>query len=274
MRPASFCEADAPAARGGAAAGRRRHLGAAGGALRADELGIVTDAEVRAAVADGRCRSTRRCGGSRARPCRRCRRRQLAVEAAVDMLAAGAEHLAVLDGGQVSGMLSSADLLGLDARSPIALRHTILGAADEEALVRAAGQLPHAVSAADARRRAAARARPGAQPPARRGRRAADRLLDLAARAGAGGRGPGSISAAPPAASSRWPPTRTTRWPTRIPSRTPRTPVDALLRAARRRMSTTAWSGAGSASTTTACWRAGGCGGCPRPAGCGRSTSA
>ena len=38
-------------------------------------------------------------------------------------------------------MLSSADLLGLDARSPIALRHTILGAADEDALVRAAGQL-------------------------------------------------------------------------------------------------------------------------------------
>ena len=55
------------------------------------------------------------------------------------MLAAGAEHMAVLDGERVCGMLSAADLLGLDARSPIALRHTILGAADEDALVRAAG---------------------------------------------------------------------------------------------------------------------------------------
>jgi CBS domain-containing protein len=66
---------------------------------------------------------------------------QLAVEAAVDMLAAGAEHLVVLDGGDVSGVLSSADMLGLDARSPIALRHAILGAADEDTLVRVAGEL-------------------------------------------------------------------------------------------------------------------------------------
>ena len=34
-------------------------------------------------------------------------------------------------------MLSAADLLGLDARSPIGLRHTILGAADEAELVAA-----------------------------------------------------------------------------------------------------------------------------------------
>ena len=55
------------------------------------------------------------------------------------MVAAGAEHLAVLDGEQVCGMLSAADLLGLDARSPIALRHTILGPPTRTALVRAAG---------------------------------------------------------------------------------------------------------------------------------------
>ena len=110
---------------------------------------------------------------------------QLAVEATVDMLAAGADHVAVLDGGEVCGMLSARDLLGLDARSPIALRHTILGAADEDALVRAAARAPEAVPAADARRGAAARPRPGAEPPARRGGRAADRLLDLEPRAGA-----------------------------------------------------------------------------------------
>jgi CBS domain-containing protein len=67
---------------------------------------------------------------------------QLAVEAIVDMLAAGTDHVAVLDGDEVRGTLSATDLLGLDARSPIALRHTILGAADEEGLARAAEHLP------------------------------------------------------------------------------------------------------------------------------------
>jgi CBS domain-containing protein len=67
---------------------------------------------------------------------------QLAVEATVEMLASCAEHLVVTDGGRVAGLLSATDLLGLDARSPIALRHTILGAADEEVLARAAAQMP------------------------------------------------------------------------------------------------------------------------------------
>jgi CBS domain-containing protein len=39
-------------------------------------------------------------------------------------------------------MLSATDLLGLDARSPIALRHMILGAPDEDALVHATQELP------------------------------------------------------------------------------------------------------------------------------------
>ena len=60
----------------------------------------------------------------------------------------------VLDGERVCGMLSAADLLGLDARSPIALRHMLLGAPDEDALVRAAGAAAEAVPAAVARRRA------------------------------------------------------------------------------------------------------------------------
>jgi CBS domain-containing protein len=58
------------------------------------------------------------------------------------MLAAGCEHLAVLDGDQICGLLSATDLLGLDTRSPIALRHMLLGAPDEDTLVRAAGEIP------------------------------------------------------------------------------------------------------------------------------------
>jgi CBS domain-containing protein len=67
---------------------------------------------------------------------------QLAVEAAVDMLAADVSAVAVTDGGRVLGLLSAAELVGLDAQSPIALRHMILGAADEDGLVRSAAHLP------------------------------------------------------------------------------------------------------------------------------------
>ncbi|HWF36801.1 MAG TPA: putative nucleotidyltransferase substrate binding domain-containing protein [Solirubrobacteraceae bacterium] len=107
----------------------------------ADALGIITDADVRAHVA---------AGGSVDAPARALARTpvptvhasQLAVEATVDMLAAGAEHVAVADNGAVAGLLSAGDLLGLDARSPIALRHTINGAADEDVLVGAVSHLP------------------------------------------------------------------------------------------------------------------------------------
>jgi CBS domain-containing protein len=68
--------------------------------------------------------------------------RQLAIEATVDMLAAGVEHMAVLDGGRVCGVLSAADLLGLDANSPIGLRHRILGAADAGVLAQVVSHLP------------------------------------------------------------------------------------------------------------------------------------
>ncbi len=140
MRPASFCDAEESVRE----AARRLGDGATPELLvrlGPDELGIVTDADVRAAVADGAMSFDRPVRGIARSPVPTVPAAQLAVEAAVDMLAAGAEHFVVLDGGQVSGMLSSADLLGLDARSPIALRHAILGAADEDALVRVAGEL-------------------------------------------------------------------------------------------------------------------------------------
>jgi CBS domain-containing protein len=108
-----------------------------------DALGIVTDGDIRAHVAAR--------GASTDAPVRTIARSpvptvsisELAVEATIDMLAAGAEHVAVADaGGRISGLLSATDLLGLDARGPIALRHTINGAADEDVLVRAVSHLP------------------------------------------------------------------------------------------------------------------------------------
>ena len=141
MRPAVFCEPEEPL---DAAAAR---LGADGQAaallvrLADEHLGLVTDAEVREWVAEGR-RDGDVPVAAIARPAQTVPAGQLAVEATVDMLAAGVEHMAVLDGERVCGLLSAADLLGLDARSPIALRHTILGAADEDVLARAAEHLP------------------------------------------------------------------------------------------------------------------------------------
>jgi CBS domain-containing protein len=106
-------------------------------------VGIVTDGEIRAAVAgadagalDGPLSAIARA------PVPTVPASQLAVEATIDMLASSSDHLAVLDGGKIAGLVSSGDLIGLDARSPIALRHTILGAGDEDELVRAVGQLP------------------------------------------------------------------------------------------------------------------------------------
>ena len=107
------------------------------------ELGIVTDAEIRAAVASADGATLDLPVGAIARtPVPTVPVAQLAVEATIDMLAAGTEHVAVLDNERVCGVLSAADLLGLDARSPIALRHMIQGAADEEELIRTVGQLP------------------------------------------------------------------------------------------------------------------------------------
>jgi CBS domain-containing protein len=107
------------------------------------ELGIVTDADVRAHVASAEGSIDAPVRGIARSPVPTIEVSQLAVEATVDMLAAGTEHVAVVDdGGRVAGVLSVTDLLGLDARSPIALRHTINGAADEDVLIRAVSHLP------------------------------------------------------------------------------------------------------------------------------------
>ena len=144
MRPAVFCEADQPLREVARELDRPEVTVVL---LRLAEdgpagLGIVSDGDVRAWIA--------REGGSLDAPARTAARMpvpsvpagQLAVEATVDMLAAGTDHLAVLDGSEICGTLSATDLLGLDARSPIALRHTILGAADERVLAGAAAHLP------------------------------------------------------------------------------------------------------------------------------------
>jgi CBS domain-containing protein len=141
MSGAEFCD---PAESVRSAAARLGVGGVSALLIRLDGggIGIVTDASVRSALAvegvplDAPARLAART------PVPTVPATQLAVEATVEMLAAGSDHLAVLEGGEICGLLSARDLLGLDARSPIALRHMLLGAPDEDTLVRAAEEIP------------------------------------------------------------------------------------------------------------------------------------
>jgi CBS domain-containing protein len=142
MRPALFCDADRTLREVATRLGPGEDAAALLVRLAEDQLGIVTDGDLREWIAVGGSDAEAPVGTIARAPVPTVPVGQLAVEATVDMLAAGVEHMAVLEGERVCGMLSAADLLGLDARSPIALRHTILGAADEDVLVRAAGHLP------------------------------------------------------------------------------------------------------------------------------------
>ncbi len=141
MRPATFCDGELPIREAA------RRLGEEGVsellvALDDQRLGIVTDAEIRARVAGDGLSADDKVRAIVREPVATVPVSHLTIDATIDMLAAGTEHLAVLDGGQVRGVLSAADLLGLDARSPIALRHMILGAADEDRLVEVVARLP------------------------------------------------------------------------------------------------------------------------------------
>ena len=141
MRPAVFCRADETIRAAARALGDDR-VAAVLVTLAGGELGIVTDGDLRAGLIERQLPLDAPVTMVARAPAPSVPCAQLAVEAAVDMLAAGADCVAVLDGERACGVLSAADLVGLDARSPVALRHTIMGAADEDGLVRSAGHLP------------------------------------------------------------------------------------------------------------------------------------
>src|SRR6476646_2690638 len=104
-------------------------------------LSILTDAVLRERVVAGEMSA-----GSPVslivRPAVQVGPERIAVDAVVEMLAAGTDHIVVVDETrQVLGVLSATDLAGLETRSPFALRHAILQARDEPAPVAAAQRL-------------------------------------------------------------------------------------------------------------------------------------
>jgi CBS domain-containing protein len=137
LRPPLFCEPHTPIREAARLLSEREDtailLNTQGG------LGIVTDAELRARVVAGGVPADAPLGEIARTPVPAVPADTLAIDATIDMLDAGANHLVVIgDGGQPLGVVSASDLAGLDTHSPFALRHAILTARDEDGVVAAA----------------------------------------------------------------------------------------------------------------------------------------
>jgi CBS domain-containing protein len=108
-----------------------------------DGLGIVTDVDLRDRVVAGSVPRDAPVSAVMTTPVKTVSADVTAPEASIEMMAAGVNHLPVVDaGGQVVGILSASSLMTLDARSPFALRRTILAARSEDDLARAAADMP------------------------------------------------------------------------------------------------------------------------------------
>ena len=108
-----------------------------------DGLGIVTDVDLRDKVVVGGVSADAPVTTIMTTPVKTLPADLLAPEASIEMMAAGVNHLPVVDaGGQVVGILSASNLMTLDARSPFALRRNLAGARDEDEVVAAAQDIP------------------------------------------------------------------------------------------------------------------------------------
>ena len=106
-------------------------------------LGIVTDSDLRAKVVAGEASRDDPVSAIMTLPAQTVRADVLAPEAAIEMMAAGVDHLPVLDRrGRVLGVLSTRSLMRLDALSPFALRRSIQSAHSVDDLVKAARRVP------------------------------------------------------------------------------------------------------------------------------------
>ena len=107
------------------------------------EFGIVTDNDFRRKVVAGDISPEAPVATIMSRPLLTARSDRYATDAALDMLNAGVEHLAVTDArGKVVGLVSAGDLMGVAYWSPFALRAAIFNATSEAALDAATKELP------------------------------------------------------------------------------------------------------------------------------------
>jgi len=105
--------------------------------------GIVTDVDLRNKVVVGGISRHAPVTEIMSAPVHTIGAEVLAPEASIAMMAAGVNHLPVLDAdGEVVGVLSASSLMTLESRSPFALRREIMAARSEEELVSAAADIP------------------------------------------------------------------------------------------------------------------------------------
>jgi CBS domain-containing protein len=106
-------------------------------------LGIVTDVDFRDKVVVGGVSPDAPVRTIMTTPVHTISANVLAPEAAIAMMAAGVNHVPVLDpDGSVVGILSASNLMTLEARSPFAVRRALQSARTEDDLVQAAGDVP------------------------------------------------------------------------------------------------------------------------------------
>ncbi len=105
--------------------------------------GIVTDVDLRDKVVVGHVSRHASVTEIMSSPVHTIGAEVLAPEASIAMMAAGVNHLPVVDdGGEVVGILSASSLMTLESRSPFALRRELMAARTEEDLVAASRDIP------------------------------------------------------------------------------------------------------------------------------------
>jgi CBS domain-containing protein len=122
---------------------REEHRSAILVRTRDGRLGIITDVDLRDKVVAGDVPRDAPVTEIMICPAHTVGAEALAPEASVAMMAAGVNHMPVIDAaGEVVGILSASCLMSLDARSPFALRRTIMRAHDVNELYEAAADIP------------------------------------------------------------------------------------------------------------------------------------
>jgi CBS domain-containing protein len=107
-----------------------------------DGYGILTDRDLRTRVVGGDVPVDAPASAVMRAPALAASPERLAVDVLVDMLDAGVEHVLVLDGDRLVGVVTHSALLDLEAPSPFTARQAIERATDVAGLVRAAAGLP------------------------------------------------------------------------------------------------------------------------------------
>jgi CBS domain-containing protein len=105
--------------------------------------GIVTDVDLRDKVVVGGVSRHAPVTEIMSSPVHTVGAEVLAPEASIAMMAAGVNHMPVVDAeGSVVGILSASSLMTLESRSPFALRREIMAARSEDDLVQVAADIP------------------------------------------------------------------------------------------------------------------------------------